>query len=187
MSAAASINSIYYDTGAATGFATPRWYAVHTRVNQEKRLAEQLAQRSIEHFLPLYESVRRWKDRNVTLHMPLFPGYLLIHIEIRDKLRVLQIPGAARLVSFNGNPEPLEDAEIDALRQTLGGQVRVEPHPYSQIGQRVRVKAGTLAGLEGILVKKKNEYRIVLSIDLIMRSIAAEVDIADVETVLHSQ
>ena len=158
-----------------------RWYAAHTRANHEKRLAEQLAERSVEHFLPLYECVRRWKDRRVTLQLPLFPGYILVRLPLRERMRVLQIPGVAKLVGFNGSPAPLPDSEIEALRAKLNRQVRAEPHPYLQAGRRVRVRTGPLEGFEGILVRRKHKYRIVVSIDLIMRSIAAEVDLADVE------
>src|SRR5882672_7933734 len=134
MFVATATASLTYPSGFSQPGDTPRWYAVHTRANHEKRLAEQLTQRSIEHFLPLYESMRRWKDRRVKLHLPLFPGYILVRIDLRDRLQILQIPGAARLVSCNGSPIPLQDLEIDALRQRLNGQLRIEPHPYLQIG-----------------------------------------------------
>jgi transcription antitermination factor NusG len=158
-----------------------RWYAAHVRANHEKRVGEQLAQRSVEFFLPLYESARHWKDRRVKLHLPLFPGYVLVRIELGERLQVLQVPGVARLVGFNGQPAPLQDSEVDALRRKLNGQIRAAPHPFLQIGRRVRVKKGPLEGFEGFLVRQKQKYRIVLSIDTIMRSIAAEVDLADVE------
>jgi transcription antitermination factor NusG len=160
-----------------------RWYAAQVRANHDKRVGEQLAERSVEFFLPLYESVRHWKDRRVKLHLPLFPGYVLVRIELGERLQVLQVPGVARLVGFNGQPAPLEDAEIETLRRKLNGPVRAEPHPFLQIGRRVRVKKGPLEGFEGFLVRQKQKYRIVLSIDTIMRSIAAEVDLADVEFV----
>src|SRR6266478_7113226 len=167
-------------TGTSTGelpteYRVARWYAAYTSANREKRVAEQLGVREVEHFLPLYESVRRWKDRRVTLQLPLFPGYILVRLALRERMRVLQIPGVARLVGFNGSPAPLPDAEIEALREKLNRQVRAEPHPYLQAGRRVRVKTGPLEGFEGILVRRKHKYRIVVSIDLIMRSIAAEV------------
>jgi transcription antitermination factor NusG len=179
---ASTSRSFLYVPDLAAEYDEAHWYAAHTRANHEKRLAEHLAERSVEHFLPLYECVRRWKDRRVTLQLPLFPGYILVRLPLRERLRVLQIPGIARLVGFNGNPVPLPDAEIDALRQKLNRQVHAEPHPYLQVGRRVRVRTGPLEGFEGILVRRKQKYRIVVSIDLIMRSIAAEVDIADVES-----
>jgi transcription antitermination factor NusG len=156
------------------------WYAAQTRSNHEKTVASQLSERFVEHFLPLYDSSRIWKDRRVTLKLPLFPGYIFVRLALRERLRVLQIPGLARLVGFSGSPVPLEKAEIEALREKLNRKFSAEPHPYLQIGRRVRVHRGPLEGLEGILVRKQNKFRIVVSIDLIMRSIAAELDIADV-------
>src|SRR6266852_6040144 len=94
----------------------PLWYAAYTVANHEKRVAEQLGLRSVEHFVPLYESVRRWKDRKVRLQLPLFPGYVFVRLALRDRLRVLQVPGVARLVGFNGQPAVLPDKEIEALQ-----------------------------------------------------------------------
>jgi len=181
MALAIHSQSILSASELATSRGEFRWYAAHVRANHEKRVGEQLAQRSVEFFLPLYESMRRWKDRRVKLHLPLFPGYVLVRIELSGRLRVLQVPGVARLVGFNGQPAPLQDVEIEVLRRKLNGPVRAEPHPFLQIGRRVRVKKGPLEGFEGFLVRQKQKYRIVLSIDTICRSIAAEVDLADVE------
>lgn len=157
-------------------FCQPRWYAAYTSANHEKRVAEQLEARTVEHFLPSYSSVRRWKDRRVTLQLPLFPGYVFVRMELRNRLQVLQLPGVARLVGFGGMPTPLPQEEIDALRAGLAGGLRAEPHPYLNVGRRVRVKQGPLAGLEGILLRWKGNWRVVLSIDLIQRSVAVDVD-----------
>ena len=157
------------------------WYAAYTSANHEKRVAVQLGQRSVEHFLPLYDSVRRWKDRRVQLQLPLFPGYVFVHFALRDRLLVLQIPGVAKLVSFNGMPAALPRQEIEALRASLESGVRAEPHPYLKVGRRARVKAGPLAGMQGILVRRKNRSRFVISLDLIMRSVAVEVDALELE------
>jgi transcription antitermination factor NusG len=161
----------------------PRWYAAYTSAHHEKRVALQLVQRSVEHFLPLYESVRRWKDRRVKLEMPLFPGYVFVRLALRDRLQVLQVPGVAKLVGFNGTPIALPPEEIEVLRAGLQGGLRAGPHPYLKVGHRVRVRTGPLQGLEGILVRKKNVSRFVISLDLIMRSVAAEVDVAELEPV----
>lgn len=160
-----------------------RWYAAYTSANHEKRVAEQLGLRSVEHFVPLYESVRRWKDRRMKLHLPLFPGYVFVRLALRDRLQVLQVPGVAKLVGFNGMPTALPPGEIEALRASLADGVRAEPHPYLTIGRRVRVKAGSLAGLEGILVQRKKRARFVISLDLIQRSVAVEVDASEVEAI----
>jgi transcription antitermination factor NusG len=157
------------------------WYAAYTRANHEKRVAEQLGVRSVEHFVPLYDSTRRWKDRKVRLQLPLFPGYVFVRLALRDRLRVLQVPGLARLVGFNGLPCALPDSEIEALKAGLASGVRAEPHPYLTVGRRVRVKAGPLAGMEGVLTRKRNGARFVLSLELIMRSVAVDVDALELE------
>jgi len=133
--------------------------------------------------VPLYESVRRWKDRKVRLQLPLFPGYVFVWLALRDRLQVLQVPGVAKLVGFNGTPAALPQGEIEALRASLADGVHAEPHPYLTIGRRVRVKAGSLAGLEGILVRRKNRARFVISLDLIQKSVAVEVDANEVEAI----
>ena len=135
----------------------------------------------IDCFLPLYKSIRRWKDRRKQLDLPLFPGYIFVHIALRDRLQVLQLPGVVQLVSFSGKPAALPDAEIEALRNGLARNLRAEPHPYLTVGRRVRVRSGSVAGLEGILVRRKQKFRVVLSIELIQRSVAIEVDEADIE------
>lgn len=165
-------------------YCEPRWYAAYTSANHEKRVAEQLAARTIEHFLPSYASVRHWKDRRITLQLPLFPGYVFVHMELRNRLQVLQIPGVARLVGFGGTPTPLPQDEIEALRDGLAGGLRAEPHPYLNVGRRTRIKQGPLAGLEGVLLRWKGNWRVVLSLDLIQRSVAVDVDAAMLEPVL---
>jgi len=162
-------------------YLEPRWYVAYTRANHEKRVAVQLVQRSVEHFLPLYESLRRWKDRRMKLQLPLFPGYVFVRLALTYRLKVLQIPGVARLVGFNGQPAVLSDREIEVLRTSLAAQLRAEPHPYLTVGRRVRIGRGPLSGVEGILIRKKNALRVVLSLDLIMRSASVEVDVGDIE------
>jgi transcription antitermination factor NusG len=162
-------------------YLLPRWYAVQTCANHEKRVLEQLGHREIDAYLPRYASVRRWKDRRVRLELPLFPGYVFVHLELRDQLRVLQTPSVVRLVGFGGQPAPLPDQDIEALRGGLAAVARIQPHPYLKIGQRVRVTTGALRGLEGILVRKKNVTRLVVSLHLIMRSVAVEIDTIDLE------
>lgn len=164
-------------------YAEPRWYAAYTRANHEKRVAEQLMQRSVEHFLPLYASARRWKDRRVKLELPLFPGYVFVQMALRERLQVLQIPGVVQLVGFSGTPAALPEGEIEVLRKSLASAVRAKPHPFLTVGRRVRIRAGPLAGLRGILLRRKNKLRFVVSLELIMRSMAVETDEADVEAV----
>jgi transcription antitermination factor NusG len=159
------------------------WYAAYTCAHHEKSVARHLELRSIESFLPLYEKVSRWKDRRVKLQLPLFSGYVFVRLALEQKLRVLQIPGVVRLVGFNGQPTPVGDEEMHALRSGLGGSLQAQPCPYLTIGRRVRIIAGPLRGLAGVLARKKTGFRFVLSLELIQRSIAVEVDAADLEVV----
>lgn len=137
----------------------------------------------IDYFLPLYRSVRRWKDRRKELELPLFPGYVFVHTALKDRLRVLQLPGVVHFVSFHGKPAALPNFEIEALRNGLTGKMSAEPHPYLKVGRRVRVRSGPMAGLEGVLVRRKDKFRVVLSIHLIQRSVAVEVDEGEIEPI----
>jgi len=159
---------------------TRQWYAAYTRSHHEKCVAEQLQKRTVEHFLPLYETVRRWKDRRKRMELPLFPGYIFVHIPLQERLRVLVVPGVVRLVGFDNRPAAVPDVEIEALRNLMGRGLRSEPHPYLTLGRRVRIARGALAGMEGVLVRKKGRVRLVLSIDLIRQSAMIEVDSAEV-------
>lgn len=161
------------------GPETLSWYAVYTYPRQEKVVTRNLEQRSTEYFLPLYRSMRRWKDRNKELELVLFPGYVFVHASREDRLRVLQTPGVVRMVTFNGQPAVLPDAEIEALRHGLEQGIYAEPHPYLKVGRKARVLRGPLAGLEGILLRKKDRLRFVISLDVLMRSVAVELDAAD--------
>src|SRR5215471_16028132 len=156
---------------------------MYTYANHEKRIADQLASRNVEHFLPQYESVRRWKDRKAHLQLPLFPGYLFVHVAAPERLRVLQVPGVVRLVGFNGSPTPMPQEDIERIRESLRQGWRAEPHPYLQAGRRARAVCGPLTGMEGIIVRRKNRSRLVLSFELIQRSIAIEIDDADLAPV----
>lgn len=162
-------------------YLEPRWYAAYTCAHHEKRVREQLEQRSLESYLPVYEAVRRWKDRRMRLQLPLFPGYVFVRMALVDRLRVLQVPSVVHLVGFNGHLAALPDAEIEGLKNGLAGGVHAEPHPFLTAGRRVRIKAGPLEGREGILLRRKGSLRVVLSIDLIQRSIVVDVDVADVQ------
>jgi transcription antitermination factor NusG len=164
-------------------FVEPHWYAAYTRAKHEVRVTQELARRAVEHFLPQYESMRRWKDRKVKLQLPLFPGYVFVRLALQNRLRVLQIPSVVRLVGFSGRPATLPDREIDALRNSVAAKLQAEPHPYLVVGRRVRILRGPLAGAEGILVRRKNGLRVVLSLNLIARSAAVEVDSTDLERI----
>lgn len=166
------------------GCSEPRWYAVSTRSRHEKSVGELLQRKRIETFLPLYETIRRWRNGDHRVQLPLFPGYAFVHIALRDRLQVLKVPGVARLVGFNGAPTPLENEEVESLRRALATGVKASPHPYLTVGQRVRITGGPLAGCEGILIRRKRNFRVVLSIDLIQRSIVVDVDSSVLEPAL---
>jgi transcription antitermination factor NusG len=161
----------------------PKWYAAYTRSRHEKSVEDLLQRKQIETFLPLYKTVRRWKNGDHRVDLPLFPGYAFVHIAICDRLDVLKVPGVVRLVGFNGMPTPLNDGDVESLRQALSAGIKAVPHPYLTVGRRVRVTAGPLAGREGILVRRKGAMRFVLSIDLIQRSISADVGIGLLEPI----
>jgi transcription antitermination factor NusG len=167
----------------AEGFDRPEWYAAYTNARHEKRVTEYLGGRSVECYLPLYKSVRRWQDRRKEVELPLFPGYVFVRIAYRSRLQVLTAPGVVQIVSFDGKPAAIREVEIQALRHGLSSATGFEPHPYLKVGRRVRVRSGPLSGMEGILTRRKDGFRLVLSIELIMRSVAAEVEEADVEPI----
>lgn len=161
-------------------YLEPHWYAAYTCAKHEKRVAAELQMRDVENFLPMYSSVRRWKDRRLQLELPVFPGYVFVRLALRDRLRVLQIPSVVRLVGFTGSPTALPDQEMEILRTGLCHSLRTEPHPFLTVGKRVRIIAGPFAGIDGILKRKKGILRVVVSLGLIERSIAVEVEVGDV-------
>jgi transcription antitermination factor NusG len=161
--------------------AEPKWYAVYTWAHHEKRVAEHLAQRQIRGFLPVYRSVHRWKDRRKEIELALFPSYIFVHFVLNERVRVLEIPGVVNLVGAQGKPTPLDDREIESFQRGADGCVRMEPHPFLHAGRRVRVRSGPMTGLEGVLVRRKDGLRLVVSIEILMRAVAVEIDEADVE------
>jgi transcription antitermination factor NusG len=165
----------------------PKWFALYTTARHEKRVAQHLSQRKIECYLPLYRSERKWSDGSrVTLELPLFPGYLFIHIRRNERVNVLSVPGALAVVGgTGGEPAALPDATIDTLRTGLQF-ARVHPHRLVTAGQRVRIRTGALAGLEGVVVRSKNSCRVVLTLEHIMQSYAVEVGVDDLEPVTGS-
>jgi len=163
----------------------PHWYAVHTSAQREKKVSSYLVNAGIEQFLPVYQDRRRWKDRVVTLETPLFTGYVFVRIAMEDKLRVLNAPGVARFVAQSGKPAVIPEEDIERIKSGLvKGAI---PHPYLTVGRRVEVVRGPLAGTSGILTRKKNNLRLVVSIDSIARAMAIEVSEADVQPILNSR
>jgi transcription antitermination factor NusG len=158
------------------------WYALHTRHQHEKLVAQSLASKGFETFLPQYTVVRRWSDRAKQLSLPLFPCYVFMKGGTDNRLAVLTTPGVHGFVGFAGRAAPIPEQEIDAVRRAALS-ARIEPHPFLRCGDRVRVKCGPLEGVEGVLVRKKNSCRLILSLELLLRSAAVEVDAAAVERV----
>lgn len=163
-------------TGSSNLLARPKWFAAYTASHHEKHVLDLLTDRQVESFLPLYESRRQWrKCTPVTLEMPLFPNYVFVRITGGQRTAVLGTPGVFSIVGGGKAPWELPEREIEALRS--GIQTRnVEPHPYLVLGDRVCIRSGVFAGLEGVILRKKNNLRIILTLDQIMRSIAVEVD-----------
>jgi transcription antitermination factor NusG len=171
------------DSNVSTEVTTSAaWFAVYTTCRHEKRIAQHLTLREIEHYLPLYRADRKWRDGSrVTVEFPLFPGYIFVRINRSERVSVLSVPGALAVVGgTGGNPAPLPDAAIEALRAGLR-EHRIEPHPLLRVGESVRIRAGAFAGMTGIVVRKKSGFRIVLTLEQIMQSIAVELNEEDVE------
>ena len=159
------------------------WFAAYTTARHEKRISHELQERNIETFLPLYRTRRQWNKRTpVTLELPLFPCYLFVRMSRSARGTVLGIPGIVSIVGSPKEPWPLPQLEIEALRLSAE-RGDAEPHPYLKVGQRVRIKTGSMGGVEGILVRKKNEFRVVLNLEAIMRSVAVEVDPNDLDLI----
>jgi transcription antitermination factor NusG len=159
------------------------WYAAYTCPRHEKYVAQQLIRRRIGSFLPLYSSVRRWKDRRKQIDLPLFPGYVFVQMNEGNRLDILRLPGVVQLVCFQGKPAAIATSEIEALRHGSSGSVVVQPHPYLKEGRRVRIISGPMVGTEGIYVRRKQQTRLVISISLIQRSVSMEIGEADVEPI----
>lgn len=162
--------------------SVPRWYAAYTLPRHEKTVVEQLKLKSIETYLPLYEKASRWKDRIARVQLPLFPGYVFVHMPLKERVQVLSVSSVLRLVGFNGHPAPLPEGEIESLRTYLSVR-RAEPFPYLKSGNRVRVVSGPLRDVEGVVVRRKGRMRIVVAIDSIQRSIAVELEAADLRSI----
>ena len=160
-----------------------RWFAVYTLPRHEKRIAQHFDVRHIESFLPLYRTLRKWKDGSkANLELPLFPGYVFVRMVKRERVKVLEVPGVLSIAGCGREPTPLPDIEIDGLRSgvALG---KIEPHAYLVVGEKVRITSGPMVGLEGVLVRQKNSFRVVVTLSMIMQSVSVELDITDVEPV----
>jgi transcription antitermination factor NusG len=157
------------------------WCALYVRHQHEKTVAQILTNKGVETLLPLYSAKRQWKDRVKQLSLPLFPCYLFFRYRFEYRPEVLATPGVHGFVGIGGRATPIPQAEIDAVREIVKKGDCVEPYPYLQCGDWVRVKSGPLEGIEGFMVRKKNDSRLVISVELLQKSAAVEVDISMVE------
>lgn len=160
-----------------------RWWALYTRHQHEKVVAGTLVTKGFEVFLPLYDSMRRWKDRKKLISLPLFPCYVFLKGSLDRKLQIVTTPGVHMILTHGERIASIPEAEIEAIRRVVEGRYRVEPHPFLKCGERVRVMRGALEGVEGILLRKKNWHRLVLSVNMLAQSVAVEIDSSDVEPV----
>jgi transcription antitermination factor NusG len=154
----------------------PQWFAVTVKPNHEKAAAQSLDCKGWEVFLPLYRARRRWSDRIKELDMPLFAGYVFCRFVRPDKARVLATPGVTSVVGFGNRPAAVPDVEIESVRTLVASGLALSPWPFLRVGERVRIEAGPLAGVEGTLTQLKDAWRVVVNVELLQRSVAAEVE-----------
>jgi len=152
------------------------WYALQVRSRKEAYIANQIQAQGVECLLPLYKSVRKWSDRVKELEQPLFPGYLFCKFDFQNRRSVVTTPGVLQVVGCGRTAVPVSEQEIHALQLAVSSGVPKQPWPYLEVGQRVRVVYGTLTGLEGILVNMKGNHRVVVSVSLLQRAVAMEVE-----------
>ena len=163
------------------------WYALYTKHQHEKTVARILTIKGFDTLLPLYQTARRWKDRTKTLSLPLFPCYVFLRGALERRLDVMTTPGIFALVSNAGEPAAIPTAEIEAIRRAVESGASIEPYPFLKCGEWVRVKCGPLAGIQGILARKKNLYRLVLSVEMLGKAAAVEIDSCLVERLNSKQ
>ncbi len=163
------------------------WFALSVKSRYEKTVATFLDSKGYESFLPLYKSRRQWSDRIKEAEVPLFPGYLFCRFDIHNRLPILMIPGVQHVVGGAQLPTPIDDNEMNALRTVIHAGLSRQPWPFLQIGDRVKIERGSLAGVEGILLQIKGRHRLVLSVSLLQRSVAVDMDSAAVMPLRTSQ
>lgn len=166
------------ETQGATSLGRRNWYALQVTCRKELSVASQMEGRGVECFLPTYKSLRKWSDRTKEIQQALFPGYLFSRFALEDRQQVVTAPGVLQVVGSGKVAIPVPDCEIEALQVAMRSEVASEPWPYLRTGERVKVNYGRLAGLEGILINFKGNHRVVLSVTLLQRSLALEVDLS---------
>src|SRR5262249_46751361 len=151
------------------------WYALYVRTRFEKVVARNLRGKGYEEFLPVYRRASQWSDRIKQIELPLFPGYVFCKLNPLDRLPILTIPGVNGIVGFGKHFIPIEEGELNAIRAVLKAGTYCEPWPFLRVGERVRVEYGALAGIEGIVLMFKNTCRLVISVNILQRSVAVEI------------
>ena len=161
------------------------WYAVHTRARHEKMVAERLLEQGVSTYLPLVKETHRWSDRKKIVELPLFSCYVFARFAPtnQDRLRVCRTNGVLQVVGMQGEAIPIPDEQIDAVRLLMNEQMLWSAHPFLKIGQRVRIGSGALKGVEGILVARNGDRTLVVSVDVIQRSLAVRIEGYQVEPV----
>jgi transcription antitermination factor NusG len=160
---------------SALNEARPHWYAAYTKPRHEKNVAAQLGMREVETYLPIYRAIHNWNGRKAEVNLPLFPGYVFVKLPLAERVRVLEQPGVVRLVGVNGKATPVPEDDIERLRSSLAF-FKAEPYPFMVPGEKVRIRTGPMAGLEGKILRRKGKFRLVVSLELIQRSIVLEID-----------
>jgi transcription antitermination factor NusG len=158
------------------------WYAIYTRHQHEKSVATNLTGKGFKVFLPLCETAHRWKDRTRLILLPLFPCYVFLNGGLDRRMDLITTPGINALVSHAGQPARIPSCEIGAILRAVESGVPVEPHAFLKCGQRVRVRSGPLQGVEGMLVRKRSSIRLVLSVEMLGKAVAVEVDAGTIES-----
>ncbi|HEY2234108.1 MAG TPA: UpxY family transcription antiterminator [Candidatus Angelobacter sp.] len=159
------------------------WFALQVVPRHEKSLDKILEYRGCIHFLPTYRVRRRWSDRVKVVEQPLFPGYVFCRSQSNLMEVIRGSPGIIRIVAFGRKPHPIPDEEIEALQQIVRGKREYSAFPYLNVGQKVRVISGPLTGISGTIMRFKNHDRLVISIDVIMKSVSVEIDQSEVDLV----
>jgi transcription antitermination factor NusG len=159
------------------------WFALQVRTRHEAGVADYLQGKGYEYFLPIYKARRRWSDRTKQVNAPLFPGYLFCRFNPQNRLPILKTPGVTQIVGYNHVPVAVDEKEINAIRTLVESGLPNQPCPFLELGNRVRIEAGALRGLEGILLEVKGKRKLVLSITLLQRSVAVEIDSESVSVV----
>jgi transcription antitermination factor NusG len=167
-------------------YSIPRWYVAYTKARHEKKVAAHLEMKQVEVFLPLYRTTHMWNARRAVLQLPLFPGYVFVRTSLQDRLRVLDAPGLIQLVGSRGMPIPLTDAEVEQFRVCVSLGLNAEPVPYLQSGDVVRIVDGPFEGWKGRVIRSDGETRFVLSVDMIMRSVAVKIEASRLERICEA-